>query len=385
VLDPFTTFLLTTVFMLLTGAVLGFIHPALPSELKPPASDWRIGTLLIAGGALLFASRGVRAVDWVVPIANGCTLLGFTLYWRAVRRYFGVADRWMIFLPAIIGVALLTIFIYAMPHFGWRVLIGSLAGLVVVVGTIATLLRHRDTERTISSKVLAGVASISAAFMAFRAFYIFANSSAQDSMLAPTNPINAISALVISLLPIVGTTSFVLLLFERIRNDVHRLATIDALTDLPNRRTINEYAEKLFAQARTLAQPLSVAVIDIDHFKQINDRFGHDSGDIVLKNVAKALKDNSRGVQRVGRQGGEEFIALFDDADAADAHAAAERLRIAVATESYALDERDQTVTVSIGVATMNENDASFDDLLRRADRALYAAKGTGRNCVRSA
>jgi diguanylate cyclase (GGDEF)-like protein len=272
-----------------------------------------------------------------------------------------------------------------MPHFGWRVLIGSLAGLVVVVGTIATLLRHRDTERTISSKVLAGVASISAAFMAFRAFYIFANSSAQDSMLAPTNPINAISALVISLLPIVGTTSFVLLLFERIRNDVHRLATIDALTDLPNRRTINEYAEKLFAQARTLAQPLSVAVIDIDHFKQINDRFGHDSGDIVLKNVAKALKDNSRGVQRVGRQGGEEFIALFDDADAADAHAAAERLRIAVATESYALDERDQTVTVSIGVATMNENDASFDDLLRRADRALYAAKDAGRNCVRSA
>jgi diguanylate cyclase (GGDEF)-like protein len=271
-----------------------------------------------------------------------------------------------------------------MPHFGWRVLIGSLAGLVVVVGTIATLLRHRDTERTISSKVLAGVASISAAFMAFRAFYIFANSSAQDSMLAPTNPINAISALVISLLPIVGTTSFVLLLFERIRSDVHRLATIDALTDLPNRRTINEYAEKLFAQARTLAQPLAVAVIDIDHFKQINDRLGHDAGDVVLQGVSKVLNDNARGKHFVGRQGGEEFVVLLEDADLASAQVAAERLRVAVEKTPHSIANEALTATVSIGIATLDANDTSFDDILRRADRALYTAKEAGRNCVRA-
>jgi diguanylate cyclase (GGDEF)-like protein len=384
-LETITAFTIATAFALLNGAVLGFIHPALSDDLKPTASDWRIGTLLIAGGSLLLAANGVARIDFLVPTANGFLLLGCALYARSIRRYAGRSETWLLFLPAAIATALNAIFMLIWPSIAVRLLVVTIAICGYLVFIAGTLLRHRRIEPSISSRVMIVFCFVFTALLIARlAYYLVAAPNVQ-SITTTGNIVNALSPALILSLPVVGTTVLALLCFERMRAALHRVASTDALTELPNRRTIAERGNALFARAHAYPQSFSVAVIDIDRFKQINDRLGHDSGDDVLKRVATALKENARGEKLVGRQGGEEFVVLLEDADAADAHAAAERLRIAVATESYALDERDQTVTVSIGVATMNENDASFDDLLRRADRALYSAKDAGRNCVRSA
>jgi diguanylate cyclase (GGDEF)-like protein len=386
-LSPFTVFVTATIYMLLCGAVLGFMHRALPVQMHATASDWRIGTLLIAGGVLLLASRGISAVDWVIPIANVCILLGMTLYWRAVRRYFGLPERLYIYAPLVVTMVLLLFFLYVVPHYGVRVLISSLGGATLSFLSIYNLAQQREVESTTSGKMLAALMALSGGFMLIRGCYIFLNSSETDTLLLPTNIVNALTPLFISLLPTVGTSAFILLLFERIRRDLHRAATTDALTGLPNRRTIYDRARAFFAGLNTASTPpeFSVAVIDIDHFKQINDRYGHDIGDQVLTRIAKVLEDAVRGQHMVGRQGGEEFVALFDGAALAAAQTAAERIRCAVETADAAYGAHTVPVTVSIGVAGLTSLGESFDDLLRRADSALYEAKRVGRNCVRFA
>ena len=202
------------------------------------------------------------------------------------------------------------------------------------------------------------------------------------SVTTPNNLVNVLTPLLIAVLPIMGTTVFVLLCFERIRRVLHRTATTDALTGLPNRRTIGERAAALLERAQTLGIGFSVAVIDIDHFKRINDQYGHDGGDVVLIGVADTLNKACRGEQAVGRQGGEEFVAFFEDADRMDALAAAERLRTAIESSEYRFGDAVLQVTISIGVATFVGTDRDYAGILGRADRALYAAKAAGRNCT---
>jgi diguanylate cyclase (GGDEF)-like protein len=383
-LDPTTAFIVATTFTLLNGAVLGFIHSALSDDLKPSSADWRIGTLLVAAGGVLFAANGVAQMDELVPLANGTLLFGVALYLRSIRRYARQPDSWSIYWPAAIAAALNAAFILIWPSIAARLLLVSAAIAVYLVAMVLVLSRHRRIEPSTSSSIMIAVClAVTVLLMARLAYYVIVAPDVQ-SITASGNIVNALSPALILTLPIVGTTVFALMCFERMRIELHRVATTDALTGLPNRRTISEHATQSFTQAKARAQPFSVAVIDIDHFKRINDRYGHDAGDHVLQRVAQTLSEHARGKQLVGRQGGEEFVALLEDANAPDSATAAERLREAVAAATPLIGGNPESVTVSIGVATMNEGDASFDDLLRRADRALYAAKDAGRNRVRS-
>jgi diguanylate cyclase (GGDEF)-like protein len=160
-------------------------------------------------------------------------------------------------------------------------------------------------------------------------------------------------------------------------------AATDALTGLPNRRAVQDTVRRMIAQAHRSGSPLAAVAIDVDHFKAINDRFGHDRGDDVLAAVAQALAGTLRGSDFVGRQGGEEFLALLPDTDLSGALTAAENLRRAV--EALEPDGLDGPVTASFGVAVHPEDGADHGTLLRTADRALYAAKDRGRNRVEAA
>ncbi len=162
--------------------------------------------------------------------------------------------------------------------------------------------------------------------------------------------------------------------------ETRRLANSDALTGLQNRRRATERLEAELARARRYNTPLSVALCDIDHFKQVNDKHGHNMGDEVLIRVAATLQETLRQVDLVGRWGGEEFLVLLPDTDLEGAHIVGERLRIAVEALP-AFDGGPQRVTSSIGVATFQgeDNSAVFID---RADQALYKAKKAGRNRV---
>jgi two-component system, cell cycle response regulator len=157
----------------------------------------------------------------------------------------------------------------------------------------------------------------------------------------------------------------------------------DTLTGLANRRYILTQLGAQVSGARRHERPLSVAILDIDHFKAVNDTHGHDAGDRVLVAVATALAGHLRAEDQLGRLGGEEFLAVLPDTDAAAAQRVAEKLRCEVANAVIEHDGLRLAVTVSIGVATWAGE--SQEQLLRRADVALYAAKAAGRDRALSA
>jgi len=126
-------------------------------------------------------------------------------------------------------------------------------------------------------------------------------------------------------------------------------------------------------------------LIDIDHFKSVNDRYGHETGDLALKHVAATLEQTCRAKELPARQGGEEFVVVLGSAGREDALAFGERLRAAVEATPFASEGIKLNVTISVGIACLSPNDERFDHLLGRADTALYAAKANGRNRVEMA
>jgi diguanylate cyclase (GGDEF)-like protein len=159
-----------------------------------------------------------------------------------------------------------------------------------------------------------------------------------------------------------------------------RRAATDALTGLPNRRAVQDTLARMCAQASRNVQPLTAISVDLDHFKDINDRFGHDMGDRVLAQVSTLLKATLRASDFVGRLGGEEFIVLAPDTGLQGARTLAENLRLALESEAVAGLDRD--ITASFGVAVLPDHAGNADVLLRLSDRALYSAKNRGRNRV---
>ena len=137
----------------------------------------------------------------------------------------------------------------------------------------------------------------------------------------------------------------------------------------------------MISGARRHHRPISVAMIDVDHFKALNDRYGHQAGDRALTAVARSMRDRLRGEDLLGRLGGEEFLAVLPDADVRAASVAAEKLRAGAAAIRLTAGEEEIGVTVSVGWATWGGE--SSEDLVRRADEALYDAKLDGRDAVR--
>jgi len=166
---------------------------------------------------------------------------------------------------------------------------------------------------------------------------------------------------------------------------VKESAITDALTGMYNRHYLYEIAEKTIAQAKRLKYPLSLAIFDIDFFKKINDKYGHLAGDGVLKSFASLLMDRVRESDIVVRYGGEEFIAILPETDMKRAFVAIEAIRKMVETMEISIEEDTViSITISIGIAEYNYNE-TLDQLIKRADEALYLAKKRGRNRVEMA
>jgi diguanylate cyclase (GGDEF)-like protein len=156
----------------------------------------------------------------------------------------------------------------------------------------------------------------------------------------------------------------------------------DELTGLLNRRGISDVARHQFAQARRGGLPCCFAIADLDHFKRVNDSFGHDVGDQVLEHVAECLRQSVRAGDWVGRWGGEEFLLVLTQTPLDEGREALERVRQAVEDSSIEVDGKALCMTISIGVAAAEPEDAEPDAVIARADARLYQAKRGGRNQV---
>lgn len=158
-------------------------------------------------------------------------------------------------------------------------------------------------------------------------------------------------------------------------------ARTDFLTGLYNRRYMIEQLEEQIERCRCAGERFAIGLVDLDHFKHVNDQYGHDSGDEALRIIARRLCNSVRDTDLVARWGGEEFLIAFTGASRQEAASLAERIRIAVAQTTIAYGGRQLKLTLSAGVA-VHQPDQSLDELIKAADDALYVAKGSGRNCV---
>jgi diguanylate cyclase (GGDEF)-like protein len=166
---------------------------------------------------------------------------------------------------------------------------------------------------------------------------------------------------------------------ERLRH----MSQTDALTGLDNRRNLNDRIEEMFAHALRLKEPFALVMCDLDKFKSVNDNYGHQAGDEVLKQFASILKDEAREIDRVGRYGGEEFMVLLPGASIEKAAGFAERVRNRVERHTFTFPGGTITRTASFGVSGWpHKKVTECDGLVRTADDALYVAKETGRNRV---
>lgn len=163
---------------------------------------------------------------------------------------------------------------------------------------------------------------------------------------------------------------------------LEELALTDSLTGLPNRRAFVDAARREFARSRRHHRPLVVAICDVDHFKSVNDTFGHPIGDMVLRRVAEVMRRSTRTSEMVARYGGEEFVFLIPETTLAGAVALMERIRQTVKSEEVETGKGPVRITASFGVALLEDADSDLDQTLRRADRALYEAKDGGRDRV---
>lgn len=169
------------------------------------------------------------------------------------------------------------------------------------------------------------------------------------------------------------------------QHELYQRATTDELTALPNRRHFMSYAGKCLDKARIDASTISMALIDLDHFKQINDRFGHPAGDAVLIFFARHLATSLPVVAMPGRMGGEEFAVILPDTSQQEAHVLIDRIRSELENKSCQTEQHTLSITFSAGIASSTpQNALDLDSLLKCADQAMYAAKAHGRNRVES-
>ena len=259
-----------------------------------------------------------------------------------------------------------------------RIVLLSCTLLLVLGLSVRVLLVGMKTRRTFGSVLTLGGIGLLMLNNIARVAAVFR----QDPDVVPLAQ-SAMGIAVLYLVPLGGifiyATGLLLLYLERLVDEKHQLATHDELTGLLNRRAIVAAGEREVALAMRNRQPLTLAYVDIDFFKRINDELGHEAGDQVLADLAQLLRRTCRGVDLVGRHGGEEFCLVFPGVGPDEAACVGERLLAAV--RGYRFRER-YAVTVSIGFASLAQaaRERPWNELINRADAALYRAKQAGRD-----
>ncbi len=375
---------LRTLFIVLAilYACLGFVCLFLPY--RTPGShavtNWGYGLLALAAGTAALVLRGAIPDYITIDLANVLILAAFLFILRSVRpgREWGSnAFGW-----SVVGAAVLLLwhFTYLQPDTRARIVVSSAAMALLVVQPVAALIAAVPgggrRARLFTAACLVGVGLVTLA----RAVWTIQRGSNAD-LLAP-DFVQFASNLLFAVFAVLATLGVVWIEIEQLRADLARLAMIDPLTAILNRRAFMLEYERELSRCMREKTGLALAIFDLDHFKDVNDSYGHLVGDKVLRRVADTLRASLRGHDVIGRYGGEEFALLMPGADTAAALAGTERARLAVGERPIQAGSLRIPITVSAGVAAVGSAGADWESLLRSADAALYEAKRSGRNKV---
>jgi diguanylate cyclase (GGDEF)-like protein len=375
----------------LTGAVLLLSWRSLPDTVRPSLRWWLAGLALHPLGFLLLALRG-ELPSWLTgPTSATVLAVAFACMAVALRNFYGLPERRERLAVVVLAVAVAGIwFSEVQPSLQGR--IASLNLLVaVLLGSGARAVFRHGGPRGRVPRITGAIFATVTALVLLRAGLELAWPDVAPAAAAPHVPlpsslVNLVSAAAMLLLPPLSTVGFVLMCAERSQEQLALTARMDFLTGIFNRRAIEDLAARAISASRRHGVPVSILVVDLDHFKHVNDEHGHECGDNALVESVRRMRESLRSEDLIGRQGGEEFVVVMPDIDLASAHAAAERLRLQFSDRPMRIHDGEREVeaklTVSVGVAALEPADQQFSNLLRRADRAMYAAKAAGRNRV---
>ncbi len=257
----------------------------------------------------------------------------------------------------------------------------------VVFGTLLLVLaaityQLRANPRSVARGVLFATFAVGSAAFYFRGLGVVLASDPLQAFIFPT-ALQSAMFIAAAASAITGTFGFMLLQKERADREALRMATMDPLTGAYNRSTFHEIAEREISRARRAGQPLSIIMVDIDHFRPVNESFGVHAGDELLQKIAALIRTALRKEDMLVRYGGEEFLVMLPEVPGPGAVVVAGRIRKAVEAEPLEVAGKSVALTVSVGVsARLDEGPESIESLLARADQALSLAKQRGRNRV---
>ena len=360
-------------------ACLGFVCLLLPFRIpgSHAVTSWGYGMLTLAAGMAGIALRGVLPDFVSVILANALILVSFLFVLRGVspgRVQGASAFGWSVVAASML---LLSYATYLQSGVRIRIVILSLAMAILVVQPVLALIAPPRTNRRAKFFTAACLGGIGLT-MLVRAGLATQWGSHVD-FLGP-DVFQFASILLFGVFGVLSTLGVMWIEIENLRADLARLAMIDPLTETLNRRAFMLEYERELSRCTREKTGLALAIFDLDHFKDVNDTYGHQVGDQVLRRVADTLRASLRGHDVLGRYGGEEFALLMPGADVPAALAGTERARLAVGGKPIEAGLLSIPLTVSAGVAAYGVNGSDWESLLRSADAALYEAKHGGRN-----
>jgi diguanylate cyclase (GGDEF)-like protein len=376
-LDVFTLFVTAVA----VTALLGLVLLSVWAQDRIRALAWWGAAYLLGGAAILLWSMDSLAYSPLAGLPGALLLLACGMIWTAARLFHGRPIVWPAMLAGATVWLLVCVLVEPAHSFAQRIVLSSVIISTYTFLTALELWRERRKSLirrwpAIFVPILHGAVFLFPVPLAG----LFPEERGVFSLAGGWIAIFALEAL----LYIVGTAFIVLVLTKERAVRLHKTAAItDPLTGLFNRRGFFEGAQKMIRMQARKGKPIAVLVFDLDHFKAINDRFGHAIGDDTLKLFATTISKSLRATDLVARFGGEEFAVLIPE-KLDDAMLVAERLRKTFANAARMVSDRFVGATVSIGVAG-GEATTGIDILVERADAALYCAKHRGRNRVEKA
>lgn len=381
-LDIRTLFALLALFCLVGG--IGALGLTVPTERRPSLRRWALGGLLTAVGLLLLALRDTIPLWPSVVLGNGLLLGGLLLYYQAVcllvKKPF--QGRWQLAGSLLVLLAFhLMVALELEPRY--RIEAAAVIMAAVLTG-IALALRHLHSPAINRPRLLmVGLHLLAALGALVRAAHSAFSPDSATHLLQPT-PVQTMTFLTLALALVGSNIAYLLMQSGLAYRDLELVASHDLLAGVHNRRRFMEIAERDWALAQRLGRPLSVMMLDLDHFRGINDEFGHLTGDEALRRVGQILQDAIREVDLVCRYSGEEFCVVMADTEPDAARRSAERIRRELAALELRVGGRQVPLSVSIGIAGLRSLDdhRTLSELLSAADEALFLAKVSGRNQV---
>ncbi|HTV03952.1 MAG TPA: GGDEF domain-containing protein [Acidobacteriaceae bacterium] len=342
--------------------------------------NWLIaGLVCTLMGALLFACKPFLPPFFTIIIANESLLLTFILLHQAIAAILESSERYLELSLFLAGAQFVTYlyYTYTVPSLRARIIIRTAAISIQCLLSVIVLFRHRGRKLR-DAQLIAGWTF--SAFIFLQLARIIATIIWEPKFQATRlDPVQALFATFGFALGLADAASIVWLGMSAKRDKLQLLATTDGLSGLLNRRTFDQVLQRELEYAKRRNEPVALLMIDIDHFKEINDSFGHLVGDEVIRRISQLLCVNTRAMDAVARYGGEEFVMVLRGMHMSQAESIAERLRTQI--EAMAGLPGPLRITASIGITVAADGD-TVTSLLKRSDIALYLSKRTGRNRV---